>query len=60
MGLSKRIEAIELALAKQHGETGYRLVIRCEDESDDDARARVDLGDWSGPIIFLSFADANL
>lgn len=60
MGLSKRIEAIELALAKQHGETGYRLVIRGEDESDDDARARAGLDEWAGPIIFLSIDDANL
>jgi len=58
--MAKRMEAVEAALAKQYGETGYKLVVRADDETDDQARERAGLTDWLGPVIYFSEADANL
>ncbi|MDZ4252669.1 MAG: hypothetical protein U1A72_08885 [Sulfuritalea sp.] len=58
--MAKRLEAVETALAKQYGETGYRLVVRADGETDNQARARAGLTDWRGPVIYFSEADANL
>lgn len=60
MQLTKRLEAIEAALAKQYGETGYRLVVRADDETDDQARERAGLKGWPGDVIFFSESDARL
>lgn len=59
MSLTKRMEAIEAALAKQHG-GGYQVIVSLDDESESYARARTGLTDWTGPVICLSVADANL
>lgn len=58
--MAKRIEAIEAALAKQYGEAGYKLIVRAEGETDDQARERAGLKGWPGPVIYFSEADANL
>lgn len=60
MQLTKRIEAVEAALAQQYGETGYKLVVRADGETDDQARERVGLAHWRGPVIYFSEADAKL
>ena len=60
MNLSKRMEAIESALAKQRGESGIWVVTREDGETDDQARDRLGLIDWSGQVVFLGFVDAKL
>jgi len=60
MSRIERIETVAAAIAKQRGETGYRLVVRADDETEDEARTRAGLSDWPGPVIFLSESDANL
>lgn len=54
--LKNRIEELE----RQHGGTGYKLVVRADGETDSEARARAGLADWPGVIIFVSEADAKL
>lgn len=60
MNLTRRLEAVEAALAKKFGETGYKLVVRADDETEDEARRRAGPVDWPGPIIFFSETDAML
>ena len=60
MNLTKRLEAVETALAKQLGELNYKLVIRNDDETEGEARIRTGLADWPGPIVFLRAVCANL
>ena len=60
MNLTKRVEAVEAALAKQSGETGYKLATRSDGESEAVARERVGLGDCRGQVVFLSPTDARL
>ena len=60
MSRAARIKSVTATIAKQRGETGYRLVVRADDETEDEARTRAGLNDWPGLIIFLSESDANL
>jgi len=60
MSIEKRLDATEAALAKRTGNTGYKLVVLLDGETDDEARIRLGLKDWSGPIAFLSEADLEL
>jgi len=60
MNLTKRLEAVEAALARELGDLNYKLVIRKDNETEDEARKRARLADWPGTIIFLSVSDANL
>jgi hypothetical protein len=60
MNMTKRLEAIEAAIAKQHG-GNVRLAIRAnEDETNEEARARLGLLDWPGVVVLLSNDDVNL
>ena len=60
MNITKRLEAIEAAIAKQHG-GDIRLAIRAnDDETDQEARARLGLLDWPGVVVLLSDDDVNL
>jgi len=47
-------------LERNHGRTGYKLVIRADGETDGEARERAGLAGWLGAIIFMSEADAKL
>ena len=60
MNLTKRIEAVESAIAKQCGDGALKLVLRDDGETDDEARARAGLTDWCGVAVFLSNDDINL
>lgn len=58
--LAKRLEAIEAAIAKQHG-ADIKFVVRADDdESDEEARERAGLGEHSGSIVFLIPSDLYL
>ena len=60
MNITKRLEAIEAAIAKQHG-GDIRLAIRAnDDETDQEARARLGLLDWPGVVVLLSDDAVNL
>lgn len=58
--MTKRLEAVEAALAEQYGEAGYKRVVRADGETDDQARERAGLADWRGPVMYFSEADARL
>jgi hypothetical protein len=60
MSIAKRLETAEAALAKRNGETGYKLVVLRNGETEDDAKKRLGLEDWRGPIAFLSEEDIKL
>ena len=60
MNLTKRLEAVEAAIAKQCGDDAPKLVLRADDETDDEARARAGLTDWPGVVVFLSNSDIDL
>ena len=60
MRLTRRLEAVETALAKELGETGYKLVVRMDGEAEDEARERAGLSEWPGPVVFFSEMDAKL
>lgn len=47
-------------LEQQSGATSYKLVMREDGETNDEARERAGLADWQGQVIFLSFADTKL
>lgn len=53
------IESRIAVLERQSG-AGYKLVLRGDGETDDEARARAGLADVKGPFIFLSESDARL
>lgn len=54
--LENRIAELE----RQHGGTGYKLVVRADGETGSEARARTGLAGWPGMIIFLTGADVRL
>ena len=58
--MANNLESRIAELERQHGRTGYKLVIRSDGETDDEAQARAGLGDWPGKIIFMSETDAKL
>ena len=63
MNLTKRIEAVEKALAEQSGETGIKVLLLNNGETEQQARERMGLTDWNGKTIgvaFVSSIDANL
>lgn len=60
MNLTKRLEAVESAIRKQCGEDAPKLILRNDDETDDEARARAGLADWPGVVVCLSEDDINL
>lgn len=60
MNLTKRLEAIEAAIAKQCGEGAPKLVLRADDETDEEARARAGLTGWAGVVVFLLPGDIDL
>ena len=60
MNLTKRINAVEAALARELGDLDYKLVIREDEETEDEARKRAGLTNWPGPVIFLSAVCATL
>ncbi|MBK7424252.1 MAG: hypothetical protein IPJ48_14875 [Propionivibrio sp.] len=49
-----------MAIAKRHGGDLAKLVLRNDDETDDEALAREGLADWPGVVVFLSNADIDL
>ena len=57
MSLTKRLEAVEAALATKSGETGCWCVMLLDGETEEEARARVERAGWPGPFIFLSEQD---
>jgi hypothetical protein len=63
MNLTKRIEAVEAALAKQSGETGIKVMLLQVGETEEQARERLGLTDWKGQalcVVFVDSTDANL
>ena len=63
MNIAKRLEAVEAALAKQSGETGIKVLLLNDGETEQQARERMGLTDWTGHtlcVVFVSPTDANL
>lgn len=60
MSKTKRLETLELAIAKQRGDNLPKLVPRADEETDDEARARAGLADWPGTAVFLNKTDIDL
>lgn len=63
MNLTKRIEAVEKALAEQSGESGIKVLLLHNGETEQQARERMGLTDWKGTaicVVFVSSTDANL
>lgn len=58
--MANNLESRITELERQHGGTGYKLVMRADGEAVNEARARAGLADWPGAIIFMSEADAEL
>lgn len=58
--LTKRLEAVEAALAKKCGDTDLKVIIREDDETSAQARERAGLTDWPGQVLCISFVDAKL
>lgn len=54
--LENRIAELE----RQHGGAGYKLVVRADGETDNEAQARAGLAGWPGRIIYMSEVDAKL
>ena len=59
MNLNRRLESIEQAQAKRNGQLLCNVFIRHDDETDTEARARLDIPE-AATVIFLSETDANL
>lgn len=58
--LTKRLEALEAAIARQHG-ADIKFVVRADDdESDEEAKERAGLSDYPGAIVFLIPSDLYL
>jgi len=57
MRLTNRVKALESALAKKNGQTGYKLVVRTDGESDNEARKRAGLAEWPGMVFFITEED---
>lgn len=55
-----KIEQRISALERQSGAASYKLVMRKDGETNDEAREREGLADWTGPVIFISFVDVKL
>jgi len=55
----RNLETRVKKLEKQCGETGYKLVLLEDGETEEEARERAGLADWPGHIIFISPADAE-
>ena len=53
--MTKRLQAIEAALQKQCNEAGFKLAHRAKGETDEQAKARAGLADWTGAVIYISF-----
>lgn len=49
-----------IALLERQSGAGYKLVLREDGETDDEARARAGLADVKGLIVFLSESDSRL
>ena len=60
MNLAKRLEAVEAAVAKELGETNYKMVWKENDQTEEEAKVKAGLSDFNGTIIFFSWDDANL
>jgi len=60
MSMTTRLKAAEAALAKKNGETGCKVVIQLDGETDDEARKRLSLVDWKGALVFISKEDTEL
>ena len=60
MKLTKRVDAVEAALAKQNGDTGYKIVVLADGESDNQARKRAGLADWPGLVFFITETDLKI
>lgn len=53
MMLKKRLQSVELAQARRNGDLNYKIVVRKDGESDDEARVRSRI-DSTVPVIFIS------
>jgi hypothetical protein len=58
--MTKRLEAIEKALAKVSGDPAFKLAHHADGETEEQAKTRAGLGDWDGPMIYIRFAYSNL
>lgn len=54
--LDTRVKKLE----EHYGETGCKVVLREDGDTDEEARERAGLTDWPGQIIFISPTDAEL
>ena len=60
MRLKKRVESVELAQAKRNGDLNFKVLVRMDGETDEEARKRAGLKDSKVPIVFISEADVKL
>lgn len=58
--MMKRLDAIEAAHAEQNGDRIRCYIRETDDETDEQARARLGLTDWPGTLILMSEADARI
>lgn len=58
--LMKRLDVVEEAVAKKNGDYGLRLISRDDGETEEQARKRAGLGDWSGVVLCVTTLDDNL
>lgn len=58
--MAKNIESRIAQLERQHNGTGYKLALRADGETDDEALTRAGLVGWTGAVVFCSEIDARL
>lgn len=58
--MTNNLESRIAELERQHGGAGYKLVLRTDGETDDEALARAGLAGWKGVVIFCNELDARL
>ena len=60
MNLTKRLEAVEAAVAKQCGDLDTKFIWRNDGETESEAQERAGLTDWKGEIMCFSWIDTQL
>ena len=60
MTMIRRLEKLEDAILRQGGDGGYKLVVKSEEETPQEAIERAGLSNWPGDrILLISFVKAN-
>ncbi len=60
MTIGRRLEKLENAMLRQDGDGGYKLVVKSEEETPQEAIERAGLSNWPGDrILLISFVEAG-